>query len=155
MEVRVHASSTFCTGEAVIVAGVVVVFLIILALLIAGVVFGVAIWRKEQERKRREPQRMGISQERSEANGTTQKDTPTEEEDEEEDTKYHVYDFVYVESSNERRDALYQGTETECPDYANVYNPSGRRELPGIGPEGQRGGAPLLESQQEGWTWKK
>ena len=30
-----------------------------------------------------------------------------------------------------------------------------RRDLPGAGPEGQRGGASLPESQQEGGTWKK
>lgn len=111
-------SSTPCTVEAGIAAGVVAAFLIILVVFIVGVAFGVAIRRKEQGRNRGAAQRMGISQQ-SRAIGTTQEVEATEEE--EENTKDRPNDSVHVESSNERREALYQGLDVGTQDYESMY----------------------------------
>ena len=112
-------SSTPCTVEAGIAAGVVMAFLIILVVFIVGVVCRVAIGRKEQGRNRGAAQRMGISQESSRAIGTTQEVEATEEE--EENTNDRPNDSVHDESSNERREALYQGLDVGTQDYVSMY----------------------------------
>jgi len=141
----------------VIIVNVTVAFLILLVLLTVVVIFGVVLGRKELERKRGSPRRMGPSHEKSQTSSPSQEREATDEEGE--DTNNHVYDFVYVASCNERGEPLYQELDDSSKGYTNgFFSQSGRRELPGAGPEGPRGGAPLPEDphqQGEGGMWKQ
>ena len=150
-----HLPFPIYVGEAVIIVNVTVAFLILLVLFTVVVIFGVVLGRKEQKRKRGSPRRMGTSHEKTQTISPAQEGEATDEEGE--DTNNHVYDFVYVASCNERGEPLYQELDDSSKGYPNgFFDQSGRRDLPGAGPQEQRGGAPLPEApyqQGEGGMW--